>query len=83
MPRPASNVWIHSLARAAVWRSALPIGLAVGLAQVVVNQGDHWWRGEITTGVILKTILAPLLSLSVAVLSAANHHARTLSSSHE
>jgi hypothetical protein len=59
----------------AVWTRAAKLGLVVGVIQVSLNQGDHWLRGEITTGVIIKTILSPLLSFGIAFASAAATHA--------
>ena len=54
----------------AVWRRAARLGLVIGFLQTSLNQGDHWLRGEITVGLILKTILSPLLSFAVAFLAA-------------
>jgi hypothetical protein len=60
-----------------VWRRAAKVGLTVGLIQVAVNQGDHWVHHEITTGVVLKSILSPLLSFSIAFASAAGTYVET------
>lgn len=69
-PSPTrSSFWV-ACRQPAVWRRAARLGLAVGLAQVVINQGDHWLRHEITPLLILKTILSPLLSFSIAFASA-------------
>jgi hypothetical protein len=65
----------------AVWVRAAKLGLVVGLIQVSLNQGDHWLRGEITTGVIIKSILSPLLSFGIAFASAAATHAENSSPS--
>jgi hypothetical protein len=67
---------LHALACGEVWRRAAPIGLSVGLFQAALNQGDHWLHNEVTTGVVIKTILSPLITLSVALLSAAITHIR-------
>jgi hypothetical protein len=53
-----------------VWRRTLLLGLPVGLMQAALNQGDHWWHGEVTAGVVAKSILSPLLSCSIAFVSA-------------
>jgi hypothetical protein len=53
----------------AVWRRAARLGLIIGFLQTSLNQGDHWLRGEITAGLVLKTILSPLLSFAVAFLA--------------
>jgi hypothetical protein len=59
----------------AVWLRAARLGLVVGLIQVTLNQGDHWLHGHITAGVIIKSILSPLLSFGIAFASAAATHA--------
>lgn len=58
----------------AVWRKAAPIGLVVGLIQICVNQGDHWLNHQITASILLKTVLCPVISVGVAVVSAAAAH---------
>ncbi len=62
----------------AVWRRAALIGLPVGLLQVAVNQGDHWLRHELTAGVLLKSIVSPLLSFGIAFASATATHVAEL-----
>ena len=66
--------FLRALLLPAVWRKAAPIGLAVGVLQAAVNQGDHWLRSEFTSVVVLKSILSPLIGLSLAVVSAAASH---------
>jgi hypothetical protein len=66
--------FLRALLLPAVWRKAAPIGLAVGLLQVAVNQGDHWLSHEITTTIIIKSIISPLIGLGLAVVSAAASH---------
>lgn len=73
---PRSPSLLHALACGEVWRRAAPIGLSVGLFQAALNQGDHWLHNEVTIGVVIKTILSPLITLSVALLSAAITHIR-------
>lgn len=53
-----------------VWRRTLLLGLPVGVLQAALNQGDHWWQHQIDAAVIAKTILSPLLSCTIAFLSA-------------
>jgi hypothetical protein len=62
----------------AVWSRAVKLGLVVGFVQVSLNQGDHWLQGEVTTGVVIKTVLSPLLSFLIAFASAAATHADNL-----
>lgn len=69
-----THYW-HALRERAVWVRAAKLGLVVGLIQVLLNQGDHWLRHEVTTGVILKSILSPLLSFAIAFSSAVATHA--------
>jgi len=74
--------FLHALLLPAVWRKAAPIGLAVGLLQVAVNQGDHWLRHEIDSILVIKSILSPLIALSLSVVSAAaSHHKNPAKSS--
>ena len=54
-----------------VWRYSLLLGLPVALFQAALNQGDHWWRHEIISADIVKSILSPVLSCTIAFLSAA------------
>ena len=63
--------YLRRLLLPAVWRKAVPIGLGVGLIQICVNQGDHFLKHEITIAVLIKTVLCPLISMGVAVASAA------------
>jgi hypothetical protein len=46
------------------------LGLPVGLLQVAINQGSHWWNHQFDAGVIARSILSPLLSCSIAFVSA-------------
>jgi hypothetical protein len=61
-----------------VWRRTLLLGLPVGLAQAALNQGDHWWHHAVDATVVTKTILSPLLSCTIAFLSAAATRAATV-----
>lgn len=67
-PRPNQTLW-RAFRQPSAWRRAARLGLVVGLAQVALNQGDHWLRQEITPALILKTILSPLLSFAIALVS--------------
>lgn len=73
--RPSSTaLYWQACLQPSVWQRALRLGLVVGLVQVSLNQGDHWLRHEITSGLILKSILSPLLSFGIAFASAAATH---------
>jgi len=69
------RIYWQACRQPAVWTRAAKLGLVVGLIQVSLNQGDHWLRGEVTTSLIIKSILSPLLSFGIAFASAAATHA--------
>lgn len=64
-------LWQQAWSQRKVWRRSLSIGLTVGAAQILVNQGDFWWRGQIDSVVIVKTLVTPMIAISVALYSAA------------
>ncbi len=69
---PARGGWLDALAIPAIWKRAIVIGLAVGLVQVLVNQGDAWLHLEITPRLIIKTALTLTVAFTVALLSTAS-----------
>ncbi len=69
-PRPRAG-WRGVLTRRATWRRGLTLGLPVGLLQVTVNQGDLWVRGAADAAVVVKSILSPMITVGIAVASAA------------
>jgi hypothetical protein len=64
-------LWIEALCQTVVWKRAAVIGLPIGVLQAVINQGDVWLRHEETLGTVAKTIISPLVTFSVALISAA------------
>ena len=68
------SAYRRALISPAVWRRAVPISFVVGLIQIAINQGDHWLNHRVTTAVVVKTILCPLVTLGVALISAAATH---------
>jgi hypothetical protein len=54
-----------------VWARAALIGLPVGCLQALLNQGDVWWQHHANGLVLAKTILSPLVTFSVALVSCA------------
>ncbi len=64
-------MWGEALASWPVWRRSLIIGLVVGLMQIAVNQGDLWVRLQISPTLILKTLVTPMIAISVALFSSA------------
>jgi hypothetical protein len=79
-PLSRRHAFGSALRTPAVWRRAARLGLAVGFLQVCLNHGDHWLRHEVTAGVVLKSILSPVLSFAIALLSAASTQAGQLPS---
>ena len=71
-----SSPFLAALGSRDVWLRAAPIGLVVGLSQAALHQGTHWVHGQITSEVVVKTVLSPLISLGVSIFSAAAVHAR-------
>jgi hypothetical protein len=64
-------LWLSALRQGSVWKRALKMGLTVGLLQAAINQGDFWWRGDLRTAVVIKTIASPLLGFTLVLFSAA------------
>ncbi len=65
------SLWMQALRQASVWRRAAVVGLPIGVLQAVINQGDVWLRHEQTAGTVIKTLVSPLVTFSVALISAA------------
>ncbi|MFA6544616.1 MAG: hypothetical protein WCS99_09345 [Limisphaerales bacterium] len=63
--------WVQAFRQASVWRRAAVVGLPIGVLQAVINQGDVWLRHEQTAGTVIKTLVSPLVTFSVALISAA------------
>jgi len=68
---PTWNLWKQALTHGGVWRRSLIVGLTVGAIQVLVNQGDHWLHGRVDGTLVVKTLITPLIGLSVALFSCA------------
>jgi hypothetical protein len=47
------------------------MGLTVGVLQAMIHQGDAWWRGEVRAAVVTKTILSPLVTFTLVLVSTA------------
>jgi hypothetical protein len=75
MPAASRTTYFAALRQPPVWRRALKLGLTVGVLQAVLNQGDHWFNHRVDGVVVLKTLLCPLLSFTIAFVSAASTHA--------
>jgi hypothetical protein len=70
--RRQRSLWVEALLQPTVWRRASLLGLPVGLLQAAINQGDFWWGHAVNGVVIAKTIISPLITMSVALVSAAS-----------
>ena len=64
-------LWMLALRERSVWARAIKFGLTAGLLQAAVNQGDHWLRHEVGAGVVVKTIVSPLIGLTLVLFTTA------------
>jgi hypothetical protein len=74
MNPPATDkraLWLLALRERSVWARAVKFGLTAGLLQALLNQGDNWWRDEVGAGVVLKTIISPLIGLALVLFTSA------------
>ncbi len=72
MCKPDGNeLWREALSNRGVWRRACKLGLSVGLLQAIINQGDYWLSHAVSPSVAVKSLLTPLITFSVALVSAA------------
>jgi hypothetical protein len=60
----------RALSDGRVWRRTFALGLPVGFAQAMLNQGDHWLNHHVDAVVITKSILSPVLACTIALISA-------------
>jgi len=47
------------------------MGLTAGLLQAAINQGEFWLRGELSSRVVLKSLVSPIVGFTLVLLSAA------------
>ena len=66
------QLWLLALRQRTVWSRVAKVGLPVGVLQVVINQGDVWLAHQATGLTVFKTIISPLVTSSVALVSAAS-----------
>jgi hypothetical protein len=57
------NLWLLAFRQQSIWSRAVKFGFTAGLLQAAVNQGDLWLRHAASTGVIVKTMISPLIGL--------------------
>jgi hypothetical protein len=65
------TLWLLALRERSVWARAVKFGFTAGLLQALVNQGDHWWRQEVGAGVVVKTMVSPLIGLTLGLFTSA------------
>ena len=65
------DLWLLALRQPAIWSRAFKFGFSAGLLQAAVNQGDLWLRHAVGPGVIVKTIVSPLIGLTLVLLTSA------------
>jgi hypothetical protein len=66
-----SQLWWIAFQQRSVWSRGAKLGLSVGVLQAIINQGDVWMAQSETTGTVIKTVVSPLVTFSVALVSAA------------
>ncbi|MEQ1860709.1 MAG: hypothetical protein ABMA13_12310 [Chthoniobacteraceae bacterium] len=71
-PRNRRRLWSLALQQPSVWKRAATLGLSVGVLQAVLNQGDYWVSHTVNATILVKTIISPLVTFSVALVSAAS-----------
>lgn len=64
-------LWGMAFRQRSVWLRAVKLGLTVGLLQATINQGDHWFRGELSRVVIIKSCVSPMIGFTLVLVSAA------------
>jgi hypothetical protein len=69
--RGRSSLWRQALRQRSVWLRAVKLGLSVGFLQAAINQGDHWWHGQVDQVVVIKSIVSPLIGFTLVLFSAA------------
>ena len=65
------GLWSIAFQQWSVWARGAKRGLNVGVAQAIINQGDARLANEETPGTVVKTIVSPPVTFSVALVSAA------------
>ena len=69
-PRPAGRISLAQALSPQVVRRALLAAVLVGSFLVLLNQGDLIFTGQITTQVIRKSLLTPIIPFCVTLLGA-------------
>jgi hypothetical protein len=70
-PEERRRLWKLALRQRSVWLRAVKFGLTVGLLQTLINQGDHWFNGQVDQRVVLKSIVSPLIGFTLVLITAA------------
>ncbi len=64
------KIWKQALESRGVWIRAIKLGATVGVIQMALNQGDYWLKGAVTTAVVIKTIMTPIVTFGVSLYAA-------------
>ncbi len=65
------TLWLLALRERGGWARAVKFGLTTGLLQGAVNQGVHRLRHKVGMTVIAKTIMSPLMGLTLGLFTSA------------
>jgi len=76
--RLTTALWFTACRSRSVCARTAKLGLSVGVLQAVLNQGDKWLDRSADSTVIAKSIISPLLTFSVAFVSAAATYVQRL-----
>jgi hypothetical protein len=71
MPQSRRRLWKTAFRQPSVWRRASTWGVAAGILQAAINQGDFWLHHSVNVMVVAKTVASPLISFSLVLFSAA------------
>ncbi len=70
-PANRRSLMCVSLQQPSVWKCAAMPGLSIGLLQAAISHDDHWISHAVSSAVLIKTIISPLITFSVVLASAA------------
>jgi hypothetical protein len=65
------QLWLLAIRQPAIWSRAFKFGFTAGLLQAAVNQGDLWLRHAVGPAVVIKTIVSPLIGLTLVLFTSA------------
>jgi hypothetical protein len=65
------TLWWRAFRQRSVWLRAATLGTAAGVVQATINQGDRWLAHSVDEAVVAKTVLSPLISFVLVLVSSA------------